>query len=348
MTVDAADEGLRLDVWLARRSEAGSRARASEWIARGKVFLNGREAGVTDRAALLSTGDRIGIWVDRPGSSRLSERTLASARSPLRIVHEDAALVLVDKPAGVLVEPLPGEAGWEATVLDLLLERARHLPRVRYYVVHRIDRDTTGLVMFARTIAARDRLQEQFEARTPERVYLAVALGHVRADSGTWRDRLAWDKSALRQRRAHGTDAGGKEAVARYVVRERFGAATLLEVSLETGKRNQIRVQAGLRGHPLLGESQYRFGAPEEPPGLPRIDRQALHAWRLGFDHPDTGRRVTFTADVPADLDRLLQALRRESSVVPGRRATRGPESAAPRAPARASPPRPPRGRRSR
>lgn len=309
--VDAADAGQRLDAWLARRTEAGSRARASEWIARGKVFLNGREAGMPDRAALLSAGDRIGVWVDRPGSSQPSERTLASVRTPLTIVHEDAFLVLVDKPAGLLVEPLPGQAGWEATVLDLLLDRARHLPRVRYHVVHRIDRDTTGLVMFARTLAARDRLQEQFKARTPERVYLAVALGHVRGESGMWEDQLAWDKAALRQRRAHGKDAGGKEAVARWRVRERFGSATLLEVSLVTGKRNQIRVQAAMRGHPLLGESQYRFGAPDEPAGLPRFGRQALHAWRLGFVHPATGTPVSFTSEVPADLARLIEALRR-------------------------------------
>lgn len=309
--VDASDEGVRLDAWLARRTEAGSRARASEWIARGKVFLNGREAGMPDRAALLSAGDRIGVWMDRPGSSKPSDRTLASVKSPLRIVHEDASLVLVDKPAGLLVEPLPGQAGWEATVLDLLLDRARHLPRVRYYVVHRIDRDTTGLVMLARTLAARDRLQEQFEARTPERVYLAVAQGDVRGEGGTWKDQLAWDKAALRQRRAHPKDAGGKEAVARYRVRERFGRATLLEVSLVTGKRNQIRVQAAMRGHPLLGERQYRFGAPDEPAGLPRFGRQALHAWRLGFVHPATGAPVSFTSEVPQDLARLIEALRR-------------------------------------
>lgn len=308
--VSGADAGLRLDVWLVRRTEAGSRARASEWIARGKVFLNGSEASPGDRGILVGAGDRIGLWVDRPGSSRSSDPAVAAARTSLSVVHEDAAVAVIDKPVGLLVEPLPGQAGREVTVLDLLVDRARHVPRARYYVVHRIDRDTSGLVLFARTPAARDRLKEQFEARTPDRVYLAVVLGDVRGDGGTWRDQLAWDKTNLRQRRAHGKDAGGKEAVSRYRVRERFGAATLLEVSLVTGKRNQIRVQAAMRGHPLLGERQYRFGAAEEPAGLPSISRQALHAWRLGFEHPASGHHVAFTSDVPRDLEGLLQSLR--------------------------------------
>ena len=122
------------------------------------------------------------------------------------------------------------------------------------------------------------------------RVYQAVVEGVVWPLRGTWRDQLAWDASRLRQRQAHATDARGKEAVAEYEVLEQFDAAALVKVSLVTGKRNQIRVQAGLRGHPLLGERQYRFGAPAPAPGLPRIDRQALHAWRLGFRHPSTGR----------------------------------------------------------
>ncbi|MEW5982082.1 MAG: RluA family pseudouridine synthase [Acidobacteriota bacterium] len=307
--VGPGDDGLRLDVWLVRRTEAGSRARASEWIERGKIFLNGREAAGRDRATRVGAGDRVGLWIDRPGSSRSPDAAVAGARPSLRVVYEDASIAIVDKPAGLLVEPLPRDAGSEPTVLDLLLDRARHLARARYYVVHRIDRDTSGLVLFARTAAARDRLKAQFEAQTPERVYLAVTLGQVRADSGTWRDRLAWDTSSLRQRRAHGKDAGGKEAVSRYRVRERFGAATLLEVSLVTGKRNQIRVQAAMRGHPLLGERQYRFGAIDEPADLPRIGRQALHAWRLSFHHPESGRRVGFVSEVPSDLDRLLRAL---------------------------------------
>lgn len=190
------------------------------------------------------------------------------------------------------------------------------------YVVHRIDRDTSGLVLFARTPAARDALRLQFEQRTPLRVYLAVVLGCPWPSQGTWRDLLAWDPSSLRQRKAHGRDARGKAAEARYQVAETFAEATLVEVTLVTGKRNQIRVQAAMRGHPLLGERQYRFDAAPESTALPRINRQALHAWKLEFIHPGSGRRVGFEAPLPGDFAALLAALRR-GRLTPGPLASR-------------------------
>jgi 23S rRNA pseudouridine1911/1915/1917 synthase len=309
--VTADEAGLRLDLWLVRHGGAGSRSRAAAWLERGKVFVNGVEAGVADASRRVSAGDRVAIWMDRPGSARVADRAVADARPLLSVLHEDEAIVVVDKPAGLIVEPLPGEADPEATVLDLLADRYRHLPRAKVHVVHRIDRDTSGLVLFARTAAARDHLKAQFERRTPRRLYQAVVLGAVEEDAAVWEDQLAWDRTALRQRRAHGRDAGAKEAVARVRALERFAAATLIEVSLVTGKRNQIRVQAAMRGHPLLGERQYRFSAPPEPAGLPRIERQALHAWRLGFTHPATGKAVTYTSPLPDDFTALLRALRR-------------------------------------
>jgi 23S rRNA pseudouridine1911/1915/1917 synthase len=311
-TVTSADSGLRLDIWLVRCGDAGSRSRASAWLERGKIFVNGREAGVSDAPYRVVAGDRIGLWVDRPGSAKAIDRAVAGARERLTILHEDAAIVVLDKPVGVIVEPLPDAAESEPTLLHLLQDYYRHVPRAQVHVVHRIDRDTSGLVLFARTTAALDHLKAQFERRTPERIYQAIVLGVMVDDEATWQDVLAWDKSALRQRRAHGRDAGGKDAISTVRVRERFARATLIEVSLVTGKRNQIRVQAGLRGFPLLGERQYRFDAPPEPEGLPSIDRQALHAWRLGFVHPSTGQPVSFTSPLPDDLTRVLRALRNE------------------------------------
>ena len=314
-TVTGDDAPARLDVWLVRRAGAASRSRASGWIERGKVFVNGQEVGIAEASHHVVAGDRVRVWLDRPGSSKPTDRAVAGLRLHLRTVYEDAAIVVVDKPVGMMVEPLPGETDQEPTVFDLLLDAYRHVPRARVYVVHRIDRDTSGLVLFARSPAARDDLKEQFERRTPERVYQAVLMGALEAESAEWRDQLAWDKAALRQRRAHDSDAGAREAEARVRVLERFGAAaTLVEVSLVTGKRNQIRVQAGLRGHPLLGERQYRFGAPPEPKGLPAIDRQALHAWGLAFVHPRSRQRVSFTAPLPDDLVRLLRGLRKYTS----------------------------------
>lgn len=317
--VSEADAGMRLDLWLARRAEAGSRARGAEWLERGKVFLDGQPVDIEKTAHRLEAGQRVGVWMDRPGSSKSSDRSVQPVRHLLRVVHTDAAIVVVDKPAGLLVEPLPGRGDAEVTLLELLRDSFRHEPRARLYVVHRIDRDTSGLVLFARTAAACDALKDQFEARTPERVYQAVVMGRPDPAAGTWRDRLSWDASTFRQRRAHGRDARAKDAIALYTVHEQFAGAALIEVTLVTGKRNQIRVQAALRGHPLLGERQYRFDAPPEPPGTPVIDRQALHAWRLGFVHPVTGRQVSFAAPIPPDLKQLLKELRKAGAAAGSR-----------------------------
>jgi len=308
IAADAA--GMRLDLWLARHAGAGSRSRASAWLERGKVFVAGEAAGPRDAARRLVAGDRVGVWMDRPGSAKRADRVALDGRHLLRIVADDAAFIVADKPAGLIVEPLPARGGEEVTLLDLLCHHVRHAPRAALHVVHRIDRDTSGLVLFARTAEARDALKDQFERRTPSRIYQAVLEGVVTPARGTWKDQLAWDATSLRQRKAHATDARGKEAVAEYDVLAQFELAALVEVSLVTGKRNQIRVQAALRGHPLLGERQYRFGSPPPAPGLPRIERQALHAWRLGFRHPSTGRPVMFTAEPPEDFRRLLAALR--------------------------------------
>ena len=308
IAADAA--GMRLDLWLARHGGAGSRSRAATWLERGKIFIDGQAAGPGEAAYRLTAGVRIGVWMDRPGSANAADREAHDRRHLLTIAAEDAAFVAADKPAGMIVEPLPGRSGQEVTLLDLLGHHYRHEPRASLYVVHRIDRDTSGLVLFARTADAREALKAQFARRTPVRVYQAVVEGTVRPAQGTWSDQLAWDAARLRQRQAHATDARGKEAVAEYAVIEQFASAALVQVSLVTGKRNQIRVQAGLRGHPLLGERQYRFGTPEPAPGLPRMDRQALHAWRLGFRHPSTGRPVTLTAELPDDIRRLLAVLR--------------------------------------
>ena len=168
-----------------------------------------------------------------------------------------------------------------------LLEHLRSRRRTPH-VVHRIDRDTSGLVVFAKDARTQQALKEQFIRREPERVYLAVVIGHPSPAEGTWRDHLAWDRASLVQQETHGRDPRGVEAVSRYRVVEPLTGASLIEVRLHTGKRNQIRIQAALRGHPLIGERQYvglAAGAAATGRRL-RFHRQALHAWRLGFEHP--------------------------------------------------------------
>lgn len=309
-TIAQSDAEGRLDAWLAARTEIGSRGRARDALERGKVFLNGEPVAFADAGRRLAEGDVVGYWEDRPGSARPRDREVVAARGALDVVHEDASLVVVNKPPGWLVEPLPGEEAGEVTLRDLLADHLRSRVRVRPHVVHRIDRDTSGLVLFALSAAARDALKAQFERRTPQRLYLAVVHGRVEPSAGTWRDRLVWDRERLVQKRAHVHEARAKEAVARYRVREQFPRAALLDVSLVTGKRNQIRVQAGSRGYPLVGERLYTYGRTPEP-GEPFMGRQALHASSLAFTHPATGRTVRFDAPLPQDLAQLLAALRR-------------------------------------
>ena len=345
--VSDAEAGARVDAWLARRGEVGSRARAREWIERGKVFLNGREVTFDRGGDRVRAGDEVTVWVDRPGSSRPRSRDLVTRRGSLRIVFDDSRLIVVDKPAGLLVEPLPGDRS-EVTLRDLLADR---MGEGGALVVHRIDRDTSGLVLFARDERAQVALKRQFERRTVERVYLAVVNGRVQQAESTWTDALVWDKARLVQRRARPDDEGAREAVASCKVVERFGQATLVEVRLVTGKRNQIRIQAALRHHPLVGERIYRSRvssegrspsyapfatsgkltsevrrpphAPRAAAGKPRSDvgssqpqvefpRQALHAARLVFRHPETGARVEFQAPLPDDLRQLIARLRKK------------------------------------
>jgi 23S rRNA pseudouridine1911/1915/1917 synthase len=306
-TVSTAEQGLRLDKFLAEPGRLGSRRRASVALDRGKVFVNAVEAAGDAGATRLVAGDLVRVWMDRPGSAR--------GRAPrqsgdLRILYEDDALIVLDKPAGLLAVPL--ERRSEApSALDQVTEHLRPHGKRRPLVVHRIDRDTSGLVVFAKHAAAQNRLKGQFKRHTVERVYRAVVYGHPDPPAGTWRDRLVWDQKALIQKETHPRDPRGTDAVSHYQVVERFRAASLVEVRLETGKRNQIRIQARLRGHTLVGERRYVYG-PEELRPI-QFERQALHAYRLAFEHPVSGEALRFEAPIPADLADLMTRLRRSA-----------------------------------
>jgi 23S rRNA pseudouridine1911/1915/1917 synthase len=304
-TVDESDAGTRLDKFLAAPGRLGSRAKAAAALERGKIFLNDNEAGLSEAAVRLSAGDVVRVWMDRPGSSKARPAPLEPGG--LRIVFEDDSLLFLDKPPGLLAVPL-ARRDEAPSVYEHVEEHLRTRGKRRPHVVHRIDRDTSGLVVFAKHARAQQRLKDQFRRREPERIYLAVVYGRPDPPEGTWRDHLVWDEEALIQKETHPRDPRAKEAVSEYRVLETFDAASLVEVRLHTGKRNQIRLQARLRGHMLIGEQRYVFG-PESlrPIAFPR---QALHAWRLAFRHPDDGRPVSFEAPLPDDLERLLARLR--------------------------------------
>ena len=304
--VTAAESGARLDKFLASAQRLGSRGRAADALARGKIYWNDREATPEDAGAALAAGDSVRLWMDRPGSAKRRQTTLGPQRD-LPVIYDDSDLVVLDKPAGVLAVPLPrrGEARSVFDDLKDFLAR-RHKPRP--LVVHRIDRDTSGLVVFAKHLRAQQHLRDQFRRHTATRLYLAVVYGHPSPPAGTWRDRLVWDQRALIQKETHPQDPAGKDAVSHYQVVERYRSTSLIEVTLVTGRRNQIRLQARLRGHTLVGETRYVYG----PETLRTIafPRQALHAWRLAFRHPAGGRELQFEAAVPADMEALLRRLR--------------------------------------
>jgi len=296
------DAGVRLDKFLAAQHRAGSRGRAVTALERGKVILNGNDATVEDGSRRLVAGDVVRLWKDRPGSSK-SRRATVIPR--LKVVYEDDALYVIDKPPGLLAVPLPRREA-APSVVDLIADHSRG--RRRPLVVHRIDRDTSGLVILAKDESTRAHLKGQFRRREPERVYLAVVYGHPDPPAGTWLDHMVWDDRALIQKETHPRDPKGKEAISDYRVIESFRDASLIEVRLQTGKRNQIRLQARLRGHTLVGERRYIFG----PDDLRPIDfpHQALHAFRLAFTHPDDGRTLRFEAPLPEDMKGLVNRLR--------------------------------------
>jgi 23S rRNA pseudouridine1911/1915/1917 synthase len=304
-TVGPEDAGVRLDKFLAAPDRAGSRGRAVSALERGKVIVNGADTSLEDAARRLSTGDVIRIWMDRPGSSRVRRVTIIPR---LDVLYEDDWLYVIDKPPGLLAVPLPRRDA-APSVYDLIEEHLRPRGKRRPLVVHRIDRDTSGLVIFAKDEATQLHIKAQLRRHEPERVYLAVVYGHPDPPAGTWRDYMVWDDTALIQKETHPRDPKGKEATSEYRVLESFRDASLIEVRLHTGKRNQIRLQARLRGHTLVGERRYVFG----PESLRPIDfsRQALHAFRLAFAHPRDGRAMQFEAPMPEDMRALIARLRR-------------------------------------
>lgn len=309
-TVPAHEAGVALDKFLAAADRLVSRSKAATARERGKVFVNDAEAGRAEAGRRLSAGDVVRVWDDRPGSSK--RRPFPFKSGGLNILYEDASLVVLNKPAGQLAVPLE-RRGEETSIFDQLEVHLRSHGKRKPLVVHRIDRDTSGVVLFAKDGRTQAALKQQFREHTPERVYLAVVYGHPTPPAGVWRDHLVWDARALIQKETHPKDPRAAEAICDYKLVEAFESASLIEVRLKTGKRNQIRIQSRLRGHTLVGELRYTYG-PDELRPIP-FKRQALHAWRLSFRHPGDNRVMGFEAQVPNDMKKLIARLRRSADI---------------------------------
>lgn len=292
--------GARLDRLVATAARVGSRARAREVLASGKVWVNGAPA--TDGAAALPADATVEIRWNQPGTGRDQVRARAAITEVgLTVLYEDDHVLCVDKPPGLLTDAATAEQRRERDTVVHRLRRYLKAQGKQPFVGHRIDRDTSGVIAFAKDERSWERLRAQFHARTPERVYWAILQGVPRPESGTWVDDMVWDDALLAQRLAAPHEHGAVRASAHYAV-QRVWAAGLseVEVRLVTGRRNQIRLHAMLRGYPLLGERLYT--GPDFQARGPRVTRHALHARRLGFTHPITGAPLRIESPLPADL----------------------------------------------
>jgi len=296
-------------VALVRLAPDLSRARVQRLIAGGRVELAGRALRA---AARVRTGERIAVRIPPPEPAALAAEDL-----PLTVLFEDPDLLVLDKAAGMVVHPARGAP--RSTLVNALLFRlapATGEPPPRLGLVHRLDRDTSGCLVVARSEAALGALQAQWKARTVEKVYLALCHGLL-AEKG--RIDTPYRRHPRDRTRFTGRLEAPRRAVTSFRTLERFGrGATLAEVILHTGRTHQIRVHLAEAGHPLLADPVYGGTRREArlPAGDPvrraaaELGRQALHALRLGFDHPRTGARLLFEAPLPADLRRALAALR--------------------------------------
>ena len=300
LTVEPASAGVRLDRWLSERLTDLSRARLQALIRGGLVRIDGATSKAAHR---LRGGERIEIEVPPA-----VEETLVPEVVPLSIVYEDDHVLVVDKPAGMVVHPGAGRS--QGTLAAAILAHAPTIAGVggprRPGIVHRLDKDTSGLLVVAKTQLAYDDLVAQLAARTVTRRYVAVVHGRVRAAEGVV-DAAIGRHPTDRVKMAIRPAGRGKRAVTRYRVLERFADFTFLEARLETGRTHQIRVHLASLGHPVVGDSVY--GKPRARSPIP-IDGYALHAAALAFVHPVFRKAIECTAPIPERIERLVSHLR--------------------------------------
>jgi 23S rRNA pseudouridine1911/1915/1917 synthase len=295
--VSDADAGRRLDSLLAARPEVASRAEAQRLIESGAVTVDGEPSTKGHRAA---AGELILAGLEEEANAP------DASAVPYRVAYEDEHLIVVDKPAGVVVHPAPGHRG--GTLVEALASRTAGGPDpTRPGVVHRLDRDTSGLLVLAKSERVHSELQAMLRRRELRREYLALVEGSLDAESGTIDAPLGRD----RQRRtvmSSRTDRP-RAAVTHFSVLERLPRTTFLEVRLETGRTHQIRAHLAAIGHPVCGDPQYGGRVSGRRLGL---ERQFLHSVKLMFTHPATGENLACESKPPADLRRALDAARRE------------------------------------
>ena len=291
---------LRVDKFLMNMIENTTRNKIQQAAENGSILVN--DVPVKSNYK-VKAGDVVRLVLGHP----TYEQLLTPENIPLDIVYEDDQLLVINKPAGMVVHP--GHGNYSGTLVNALAYHFKNLPMnssERPGLVHRIDKDTTGLLVVAKTEHAMAYLTKQFAEKTSEREYIALVWGNIEEDEGTVEGNIGRHDTNRMQMAVHSNDEKGKHAVTHYKVLERFGYVTLVSCQLETGRTHQIRVHMTSIGHPLLGDEVY--GSGKNPYHL---QGQTLHAMILGFVHPSTGEYMEFTAPLPEYFVKLLEKLRK-------------------------------------
>lgn len=298
--------GQRLDQALAELCPEYSRSRLKSWLNSGDILIDNASLRPRDK---IHGGESVVI-------NPIADTSLDVKAEPiaLDIIYQDEAMIVVNKPAGLVVHPAAGN--WDGTLQNALLHHDPELEGLpRAGLVHRIDKETSGLLMVARTLTAHKTLVDQLQARTFQREYLTVVRGFITAGS-TINEPIARHPT---DRKRYAVRAGGKESVTHYRVEKRFAKHTLLKVKLETGRTHQIRVHLSHRNHPIVGDQVYggRYKAIANASELLSetlrgFKRQALHAAKLGVVHPVTGEEISWECELPSDMANLIRVLQQE------------------------------------
>lgn len=291
--VKPEESGIRIDRFLADKFKDLSRSFIKKLIEEGKIKVNGR---AIEPSYKVKAEDEIEIEeLSKP------QRAPQPQDIPLKIIYEDDDILIVDKPAGMAVHPAPGCE--DNTVVNALLSRYRELPSLspeRPGIIHRLDKDTSGLMIIAKSPLAFNKLAKDFAERKIEKRYLALLIGNLPLDEG--RIELPIGRDPFDRKKMKVT-LGGKEALTKFKVLKRYDGFTLVDVEIKTGRTHQIRVHFSYQGYPIAGDEIYGKGK------ISGLERQFLHAYRLSFKHPRTEEKLSFTSPLPEDLRRFLRFL---------------------------------------
>lgn len=303
--IGANDAGVRLDAFLASQIPGWSRARLQRLIENEDVLVNGK---LSKPSYKLREHDDVEVELIVPATTSFTPEAI-----PIEIVYEDQTLVVVNKPAGLVVHPAAGiHSGTLANALAYHFQQLPNASSVRPGIVHRLDRDTSGLLVVAKTEAALEDLADQFRARSVYKSYVALVHGRVATDSVRVDQPLARDPS---NRTRMAVVRGGRSALSVFRVQRRFNRFTLLDVEIKTGRTHQIRVHLAWLKHPVVGDETYGGGRDNTIQNaklrahVRNLGRHFLHAGRLAFTHPETGKRVDFYSPLPAELSSLLSEI---------------------------------------